>query len=821
MVRRLTRSAQAVVEVVNPVMTMTKVAVRPVVLDDYGLPGSPGVPPRPIAGPDAVLITPAAYVFTVRNDGNVPIRDVNITDTFPSSTGSTVCTPTPVPPSGPNVGDLANTGVLDPGEAWEYDCVVPLTKADDADGGPGTANVPAVVTNVARASGTAFLGTATFPVAAGPVSAPVLIISPIASLTKTPCTGAPAGALTCSNDLVVRPDTDVTYRYLVSNSGDSTLDPVALLDDKCADIVYVHGDTDGDGLVDGGVTAPETWEYRCTSTINPPGPVVNNAAFYGVGPLGNLYLATATATVRVFDPAINLVKTARETLVPAGTAVTYDFEVTNVGESTLAADDVLEQIELVDVSLPALPGCATPTYVSETSTVTGCCEHRDVAICVHGTGERQHDEPGHRGWYRRGGPRPADAGVRRVRGVCRRVQPAIDVTKTANPTELLQTGAVTYTYSVRNTGDVPLADVATRITDDKCAPVTYVSGDEDLDGLLDTPTSIFEDSADETWLFTSRRSSRHTVNTVTVTGTPTDPGGERLCGATQVSRRRAAPCDVTDTATATVTVDDGSGIPPTPIVPPPPVVPPAIVPPTLPATVPADLAEGRCGDAMRAFGARQVLDGSTGLSDVVEALMRYDHAFVGVFGQVVGVATRADLQGPIGRMWLFGMVTLIELYVAQRIRARWPRGDWEAILPRGGCRSRRRCATTHAPRSTMRASGLPAARRQDRHPSRRPRGAEPARLSHQGCRPARNARPAVAAQQPRPRPGHRRTRLGADRAARAPLRGHRRRRQYARRFAQSQPSRLRHAPRSRPYAHRAALGQSQAVGCAVRTGQVR
>jgi hypothetical protein len=583
----LTRSAQAVVEVVDPIMTMTKVAVRPVVLDDYGLPGSPGVPPRPIAGPDAVLITPAAYVFTVRNDGNVPIRDVSVTDTFPSSTGSTVCTPTPVPPSGPNVGDLANTGVLDPGEAWEYDCVVPLTKADDADGGPGTANVPAVVTNVARANGTAFVGTATFPVAAGPVSAPVVIISPIASLTKTPCTGAPAGALTCSNDLVVGPDTDVTYRYLVRNTGDSTLDPVALLDDKCADVIYVGGDTDGDGLVDGGVTAPETWEYRCTSTINPPGPVVNNAAFYGIGPLGNLYLATATATVRVFDPAINLVKTARETLVPAGTPVTYDFEVTNVGESTLAADDVLEQIELIDVSLPALPGCATPTYVSGDVNGDGLLPRgtetwRYVCTAPVSANTTNLAIVGGTAGVGLGLPTQVfDASAAYVAVF----NPAIDVTKTANPTELFQTGAVTYSYSVRNTGDVPLADVTTRITDDKCAPVTYVSGDDDLDGLLDTPASIFEDSADETWIFTCATViSVTTVNTVTVTGTPTDPGGERLCGATQVSNRRAVPCDVADTATATVTVDDGSGIPPTPIVPPPPVVPPAIVPPTLPAT---------------------------------------------------------------------------------------------------------------------------------------------------------------------------------------------------------------------------------------------
>ncbi len=81
---------------------------------------------------------------------------------------------------------------------------------------------------------------------------------------------------------------------------------------------------------------------------------------------------------------------------------------------------------------------------------------------------------------------------------------------------------------------MPLADVKTRITDDRCAPVTDVSGDEDLDDLLDTPTSIFEDSADETWIFTCTTViSVTTVNTVTVTGTPTDPGAVRLCGATQ------------------------------------------------------------------------------------------------------------------------------------------------------------------------------------------------------------------------------------------------------------------------------------------------
>ncbi|HEY5114797.1 MAG TPA: hypothetical protein VIJ00_04680, partial [Nakamurella sp.] len=121
---------------------------------------------------------------------------------------------------------------------------------------------------------------------------------------------------------------------------------------------------------------------------------------------------------------------------------------------------------------------------------------------------------------------------------------------------LFDGGSVTYTYQVRNTGDVPLSGVADRITDDTCSPVTYVSGDDDADGLLDTPNSIFEDAADETWIFTCTADvTQTTTNTVVVTGTPTDGGGEPLCGPTDTPRAQVAgPCDTTGQATATVTV---------------------------------------------------------------------------------------------------------------------------------------------------------------------------------------------------------------------------------------------------------------------------
>ncbi len=129
--------------------------------------------------------------------------------------------------------------------------------------------------------------------------------------------------------------------------------------------------------------------------------------------------------------------------------------------------------------------------------------------------------------------------------------PGIAVEKSAEPSILAGPGGVTYTYKVRNTGDVPLDDVEDRITDDTCTPVTYQSGDKDGDGLLDSPKSIFEDALDETWIFTcTTMVAQDTVNTVVVEGTPVDPEGAPLCGADTVPA--TDPCDVTGTDQARV-----------------------------------------------------------------------------------------------------------------------------------------------------------------------------------------------------------------------------------------------------------------------------
>ena len=87
------------------------------------------------------------------------------------------------------------------------------------------------------------------------------------------------------------------------------------------------------------------------------------------------------------------------------------------------------------------------------------------------------------------------------------VMPGIDIVKTPSATLIYRGGSVTYSYDVTSTTAIPLMDVV--VTDDKCAPVTYVGGDAGTIGLLEEG---------ETWQYTCTTSlAVTTLNTATVT----------------------------------------------------------------------------------------------------------------------------------------------------------------------------------------------------------------------------------------------------------------------------------------------------------------
>jgi uncharacterized repeat protein (TIGR01451 family) len=524
-------TAAAVVEVLVPEIIIEKIPLVGEVLDKDS---------TPVFGPDAPDVRPARYTYDVGNIGTVPLL-------VPADSPSDdKCAPLRFVG-----GDNNGNGLLDPLEVWTYRCDRLLDRESDSVPPPtgdesGTVPNTVVVEGIPVYQGNAYPG----KTVTSQDDASVLVIEPGIDIVKT------------ASRQVVKPGTNVTFTYVVSNSGDVGLELAAPIDDKCAPLVYEGGDN-GDGLLGGANGSAEQWTYTCDRRVYNPGgdgTEVNTVAVGGFDPLGNLYVASDTASVRVIRPAIDLVKSVDRTLVPVGTRVTYTFDVTNVGTSPLAVDDALADVLTVDAATPGQPNCATPVFVGGDGNANGLLDREpaetwryqcsavideftvDIALTTGlGGTDIDPDDP----------VRVFDRDSQAVDVFA----PAIDVQKTAEPTELLGSGEVTYTYQVTNDGDVPLAAVAERITDDTCSPVTYVSGDVDGDGLLDTPNSIFEDAAAEVWTFRCTTTvSQTTENVVTVIGTPSDPGGVALCGPDAPVGRIVLPCDVTDDDTAVVTV---------------------------------------------------------------------------------------------------------------------------------------------------------------------------------------------------------------------------------------------------------------------------
>ena len=92
---------------------------------------------------------------------------------------------------------------------------------------------------------------------------------------------------------------------------------------------------------------------------------------------------------------------------------------------------------------------------------------------------------------------------------------------------------------------------------------------------------------------------------------------------------------------------------------------------------------GECGSNMRAFARDHVVELTAPLAEVVQVLTRHNHCFLSLLGSVTAVATRADIQKPVGRMWLFGMITIVEMTLTERLRRAWPGNTWTRLISPG------------------------------------------------------------------------------------------------------------------------------------------
>lgn len=95
------------------------------------------------------------------------------------------------------------------------------------------------------------------------------------------------------------------------------------------------------------------------------------------------------------------------------------------------------------------------------------------------------------------------------------------------------------------------------------------------------------------------------------------------------------------------------------------------------------LGSGTCGDSICGIEESQILPDTAPLRDVVVALEKYDRVFVSWLNEIGGIVTRTDMQKPPVRMWLFGMVTLIEMRFNQLIERFFGDDSWREFVSEG------------------------------------------------------------------------------------------------------------------------------------------
>ncbi|MCP4901865.1 MAG: hypothetical protein GY906_33285 [bacterium] len=93
-----------------------------------------------------------------------------------------------------------------------------------------------------------------------------------------------------------------------------------------------------------------------------------------------------------------------------------------------------------------------------------------------------------------------------------------------------------------------------------------------------------------------------------------------------------------------------------------------------------DLINGRCGDWIREIPDEAIVSSYAPVPELLTRIERHGHLFVLALGSIAGIITYADLQKAPVRMWLFGLITMIEQSITESIRLRYREEYWRSML---------------------------------------------------------------------------------------------------------------------------------------------
>lgn len=376
-------------------------------------------------GPTILAGTTVYWEYKVKNDGDLPLTNVGVSDDM----GVTVSCPKTTlavneeitcTASGTAVsGDYANTGTA----VGTYNSNGDTTDASDASNYFGAA--PAIL--IVKAA-----SPMTFDSALDPIS----------------------------------------YTFLVTNTGNVTLTGVVVDDPLLSGVTcgpWPAGNAAGTLLAGESVPCAGDEPYLTTQDDVDTGHVDNKATTTGTPPVGPNVTSTDDERVTATQtPAITIVKTASPTtytnpyvpgtdgVEPSGDEITYTFVVSNTGNVTLSNVTVTDSLLNPDITVSCtgwdtedyvlLPGESVDCTASDTYKITPAdIAAKSVVNVATVTGDPKV-----------GGPVTDDD----TKTVTLTGEPAIDIVKTVDPTTFNELDQVlNYTFVVSNTGDVNLVFV--------------------------------------------------------------------------------------------------------------------------------------------------------------------------------------------------------------------------------------------------------------------------------------------------------------------------------------------------------------------------
>lgn len=93
-----------------------------------------------------------------------------------------------------------------------------------------------------------------------------------------------------------------------------------------------------------------------------------------------------------------------------------------------------------------------------------------------------------------------------------------------------------------------------------------------------------------------------------------------------------------------------------------------------------DLRDGICQDYIHQFNVKSTLSQQASYRDVINCLAQNPYCFITTLGEVNAIITRGELQQVPVRMWLFGMISIIEIFLVRQIQEKYPYGSWQGLL---------------------------------------------------------------------------------------------------------------------------------------------